>query len=318
MKSRKVYIPLFILFFSFFLISCEKQPDKQTENLGNQNENLYNSNIKNENSSPETKSAPSENQTQKLSKDIPKVNKTTENTTVDKVLDTRMIIKTGTMNIEIDKYDDAEKSILEVVQRNGGIVSSSNVTQNVSGKKQGTISVRIPTDKFDLLLKDINTIGKVTSQNVKSTDVTEEYIDLEARLKTQKELESRIIKLLQEKARDLSDIITLEDKLASIRKNIESVEGRMKFLKNQSDFSTLSINLFEPSILVTSTGGGFFSELWDSVKSGLQGFTKILGGLIMVIIAFLPIIVIALIIFWIIRKIIKRKKAKKLAENQKQ
>ena len=222
----------------------------------------------------------------------------------------RMIIRTGSMGVEVEKYDDAEKIVADVVKKNGGYISNTNSSQNSSGKKQGTLVLKVPADKYDALISEVSVVGKVMSQNINANDITEEFIDLEAREKTQKELEQRLLKLLSEKTARLTDVVEVEQKLASVRQVIESLDGRLRYLKNQSDMSTLTLSLYEPAMLTTSSGGGFFYELGQGVKSGLRGFTDILRGMITLIIALLPIIILVLIIFWIIKRIIKKRKVK--------
>jgi hypothetical protein len=227
------------------------------------------------------------------------------------VKDQRMIIRTGSLSIEVDKFDDAENKINDVVKKYSGFIANSKSTVNSSGNKSGTITVKVPADKYDALIAEVTKIGKVMSQNIQANDVTEEYVDLESRLKTQKELEQRLIKLLNEKASKLSDVIEVEEKLASVRQKIESFEGKMKLLKSQSDLSTLTISVYEPSMISTSSGGGFFYELGQAVKKGLSGFTNVLAVSITFLIAIIPLAGFALIIFWIIRKIIRKRRVSK-------
>lgn len=223
----------------------------------------------------------------------------------------RMIIRSGNMSIEIEKFDDTERIISEKVSQAKGFITNSTSNLNASGKKQGIIEVRIPAENYDSFISGIQGIGKVMSQNISGRDVTEEYIDLEARQITQRELEKRLIGLLNEKTAKLVDVVEVEEKLSSVRENIERTEGRMRFLKNQSAFSTLKISLFEPSVLQTSTGGGFFYELGQAVKKGLNGFTEILAGLITFFIAFLPVLIFIGIIAVILRKILVNRKRRK-------
>ncbi|MDD5362679.1 MAG: DUF4349 domain-containing protein [Ignavibacteria bacterium] len=246
-------------------------------------------------------------------KEINKTSGITEETskTVDEkipdVKQQRMIIKIGTMNLEVDKYEDAEYKLNEAVKKYGGYVSNAASNQNAAGKKYGSITLKVPADKFDALTADATAIGKVMSQNIQASDITEEYVDLEARLKTQKELEQRLIKLLNEKASRLAEVIEVEEKLASVRQKIESIEGRMKLLKSQSDLSTLTVSVYEPSLLDTSSGGGFFYELGQAVKKGLKGFTNVLAASITVIIAIIPILIFVVFVIWVIRKIFFKK-----------
>ncbi|MCX7833359.1 MAG: DUF4349 domain-containing protein, partial [Ignavibacteria bacterium] len=222
----------------------------------------------------------------------------------------RLVIKTGKVSIEVEKYDESEKKVNEITSKYNGYVASSNSSLTAAGKKQGVITLKVPAEKFDLLIAEITSIGKVLSSNISASDVTEEYIDLEARLKTQKELEERLLKLLSEKATKLSDVLEVEEKLSSVRQKIESVEGKMKYLKSQASYSTLTISLYEPNLLETSTGGGFFYELWEAIKTGLRGLAKVLIFLIVAIIVIIPFALFALLILWIIRRM-KRKAEQK-------
>ncbi|MCB0720792.1 MAG: DUF4349 domain-containing protein [Ignavibacteriae bacterium] len=217
----------------------------------------------------------------------------------------RLIIRTGTMNLEIETYGEAETKINDLVKNLNGYTSASSSSLNAAGKKQGSITIKVPAEKFDELVAKLGEIGTIASQNISSNDVTEEYIDLEARLKTERELEQRLISLLDTKAGSLSDIIEIEGKLATVRQKIESVEGRMKFLRTQAAYSTLTVSVFEPSLLDTSSGGGFFYEIGQAFKQGLEGFTDVLKAIIVVAIALLPLLVFLAIVVYIVIRIIK-------------
>jgi hypothetical protein len=243
------------------------------------------------------------------------IEKQTGNITTDQGLQIkdvtkRMVIRIGTMSVEVEKFDDAAKTVADVVKKNGGYISNTTSSQNSSGKKQGTLVLKVPADKYDALIAEVSTVGKVMNQNINANDITEEYIDLEARQKTQKELEQRLLKLLAEKTARLTDVVEVEQKLAAVRQTIESIDGRMRYMRNQSEMSTLTLSLYEPAILQTSSGGGFFYELGQGIKAGLRGFTDILKGMITLFIALLPIIILILIIYWIVRRIIKKRKQK--------
>jgi hypothetical protein len=225
--------------------------------------------------------------------------------------DKRMIIRTGTMSIEADSYDETEAKIKDIVKNFGGYLTNSNSKLNADGKKQGSITIRVATEKFDAMISELSKTGKVMNQNITGMDVTEEYMDTDARLKTQRKLESRLLKLLEEKTARLTDVVEVEQKLANVRENIEKTEGRMKYLKDQASYSTLTVSVYEPSLLNTSSGGGFFYELGQGVKKGLSGFTSVLAGLITVVIALLPLIIIALIIIYLVMRYLKKRKLAK-------
>jgi major membrane immunogen (membrane-anchored lipoprotein) len=227
------------------------------------------------------------------------------------VLKERMIIRTGTMNLETENFDESEKAIKDLASRFSGYITNSGSSVNTSGKKQGTIEARIPSQNYDSFVSEAGKSGKVMSVNINGNDITEEYIDIDARCKTQKALEERLIKLLEEKTARLTDVVEVEEKLADVRSQIESMEGRMRFLKSQSDFSTLTVSLFEPSLLQTSTGGGFFYEIEEAFGKGLNGFTEVLSGLITFIVAFSPVFIIGLLLYVTLRRYFRNRKIKK-------
>lgn len=295
-----------LLFLSLFMLysGCQHKDKEATNTSPQLNTSEDRETIKTD--APLTSSK----QTSELKLDEKKSGNITEQGTEIKDVTKRMIIKTGTMGIEVDKYDDAAVKVNEIVKKYGGYVSNTTSSQNSSGKKQGTLVLKVPADKYEALVSETSTLGKVMTQNINANDVTEEYIDLEARLKTQKELEQRLIKLLAEKTARLTDVVEVEQKLASVRQVIESIDGKMRYMRNQSEMSTLTLSLYEPAILVTSSGGGFFYELGQGVKKGLRGFTDILSGMIMLLIALLPVIIFVLVILWIIRKVIRNRKKK--------
>lgn len=300
MKTLVIYLVLPVL-LAFLVLGCEEKSEKQPLNVDKSSESLQKSDAGNN----ENLSVNSGNRTE------------TKSITDDKLpdlKDQRMIIKTGLLSLETDKYDNAEVKIIEAVKIQGGFISNTKSSVNASGSKSGTITAKVPSDKFDLLVKNISMIGKVMNENIHSNDVTEEYIDLETRIKTQKELEQRLLKLLDEKAVKLSDVIEIEEKLASVRLQIEGIEGKLKLLKSQSDLSTLTINVYEPSMISTSSGGGFFYELGQAVRKGLSGFTGVLAVSISIFIAIIPILIFAYLIYRIIKAVLNRKTKIKAAK----
>lgn len=224
----------------------------------------------------------------------------------------RLIIRSGIISIETNNFDETVKKISGAVLSFQGVVSNTSSEMNAGGKKQGSVTARIPSDKFDAFISEINETGRVMSQNISGNDVTEEYIDLDARQKTQRELERRLLELLSQKTAGLSDVVEVEQKLSGVRENIEKTEGRMKFLKDQSAFSTLTVNLYEPSMLQTSSGGGFFYEIEEGFKKGLEGFTEILSSLVTFVIAFSPVIIFLLLFTYFLKKYFANKKIKEL------
>src|SRR5919202_523761 len=116
-----------------------------------------------------------------------------------------------------------------------------------------TMEARVPAAQFDAAMKEIRAVGsRVTAEKITGQDVTEEYIDLEARLRTQRALEAQLLDITKQ-ARQVSDAITVERELTNVRTEIERVEGRRRFLENQSSLSTINVTLRPPAPLVATT-----------------------------------------------------------------
>ncbi|MBN8584373.1 MAG: DUF4349 domain-containing protein [Ignavibacteria bacterium] len=309
MKLTKTLILAFILPFVVALNACQEQSDKNT--LSQEQPREFKTDAPTGTtdieSSPKNKEFTiGENKSDGTLKQI-NYQQPTENTTPQ---DKRMIIRTGTMSIENDSFDETELKAKEIAKNLGGFITNSTAQVNQSGKKQGTLTIRVQADKYDALLAELAKTGKVMNQNITGRDVTEEYVDAEARLKTQRELETRLLQLLAEKTANLTAVVEVEQKLANVRENIEKTEGRMRMLKDQASFSTITLSIYEPAILNTSSGG-FFYELERGFEKGLTGFTKVLAGIITFVIAMAPILAILGFIVYIVVRVIKKRKVVK-------
>lgn len=305
MKKISLFTTIAVLFIFAVIIGCGQ---KEQQNSSNRNITLTDLGEPPgiESTEPGLNLTAGVQKIQNTNYDLPKTDQLQYNTQ-----DKRMIIRSGTMSIEVDKYDETEGKIKDIVSRFSGYLTNTKSQLNANGKKQGTISIRIPSDKFDVVRAELAKIGKVMNENITGNDVTDEYMDLDARQKTQHQLEQRLLKLLDEKTAKLTDVVEVEQKLSSVRETIEKTEGRMKYLRDQASYSTLAISVYEPSMLITSTGGGFFYEMGESFSKGLSGFTMILSGIITVVIALLPLLLIAgIIIYFTVRHFKKRKLSK--------
>ena len=316
MIKRQLVLLAFILPFLAAMVACN-QKNGTTENTTEPQ--IFQQFSKQDVDAPKDEKAPNttgtvdnnglnkNSETFKQKSDVTQVNYNEPNQDFN-TQDKRMIIRSGTMSVEVDKYDDTESRIKQIVNSVNGYVTNSTSNLNTAGKKQGTITIRVASGKFDDLISELSKIGKVMNENISGKDVTEEYMDADARVKTQRELESRLLKLLAEKTASLTSVVEVEQKLAAVRENIERTEGRMKYLKDQASYSTLAVSVYEPSMVQTSTGGGFFYELGESVKRGLKGFTSVLSGIITTIIALSPILAILGLVGYLIVRYIKKRK----------
>lgn len=201
----------------------------------------------------------------------------------------RMIVRTGDMSLVVDNVVDARDEITQLAVRFGGYVVSSRI----SGEEQemkGWISIRVPDDRFEQALTELRDLAvRVNSESTSSEDITEEYIDLESRLRNAEATESQYLALL-EKAEDVEDILRIYESLSRVRSEIEQLKGRMRYLEQISSLSLISVYL-EPAATDKSLVGAGWSAL-EILKSAVRGiitFGQWLGILAIWLLIFTPI-----------------------------
>tara|TARA_R110002049_G_scaffold307558_3_gene508409 strand:- start:625 stop:1407 length:783 start_codon:yes stop_codon:yes gene_type:complete len=179
----------------------------------------------------------------------------------------RKLIKEGNVSFETKNVNETRKNIFEAVNKFKGYISSDQEYKS-SDRKSNTVIIRIPADNFDNLLNDATQgIEKFDSKDIKVKDVTEEFLDIQARVKTKKELELRYIELLK-KAKNVTEILEIEKQIGQLRSEIESIEGRLTYLKARVSFSTLTMTFYERIPNQTEFGQKFkqaFSNGWDNL-----------------------------------------------------
>lgn len=156
----------------------------------------------------------------------------------------KKIIRDGNVGVEVDDYKLFRIKVDSVVASLNGYISNDNLYNNDESINCDLV-VRIPEKNFDRFLSYLDRgEAKTLYKNVSSRDVTEEFIDIEARLKNKKSIEKRYAQLLS-KARSVKDILEIEEKLRVIREEIESTQGRLNYLSSQVSFSTIHLSIIQ-------------------------------------------------------------------------
>jgi hypothetical protein len=226
----------------------------------------------------------------------------------------RKIIRDATLTLEVDEPGKAAERVNSIAESHGGFVVSSESRQEAAGRRGKayeifTVQLRVPSAQFDATLKDIRaTAGEVTAEKVSGKDVTEEYIDLEARLRTQRALEAQLLDIMKG-AREVSDAISVQKELTNVRTEIERVEGRRRFLESQSSLSTISVTLRPPAPLVATTG--FFHSIGEAFGDGVDIAAAVVLFLIRAALALLPVVIFLVlpayfILRWLLRRVNRR------------
>jgi hypothetical protein len=179
----------------------------------------------------------------------------------------RLIVRTGQASIEVDSLKPSMAELRRIVQRVGGFVADASVQSGRNQIRSATLQVKVPSDRFDDLTAGLEPLGRLQFVNVGAQDVSEEFVDLTARVANGQRLEDRLVELLRTRTGKLQDVLTVERELARIREEIERMEGRLRFLKTSAQLSTLSINLFEPPPLFKAAWRNFVGILAGAIAS---------------------------------------------------
>lgn len=196
----------------------------------------------------------------------------------------RKLIKEGWITFETDDLAAARGRIEHAISRYKGYLSSDQESDG-GNRISTTLVVRVPAAQFDSLLAAVSEgVKRFEDKNIQVKDVTAEFLDIQARLKTKKELEARYLALLQQ-AKSVSEILEIEKQAGELRAEIESIEGRLKYLSNQVGFSTLTITVYEQVSRATGFGQEFqegFSSGWKNLIWFFVGLTHIWPFLVLI------------------------------------
>lgn len=171
----------------------------------------------------------------------------------------RMLIWRAYLTLEVRDVAAGVGKAAEVAEQFGGYVES----KSEESQSSGSLLLRIPADRFRSAVGVLEGFGKVTRKSVSGQDITEQYVDIEARLKTKKKLRDRLQQLLQ-KAKDVKDVIAIETELNRVQSDIDSMEARMRVLKGQVDYATIEVSLEKKKVL--GPLGYLFKGLWWGIE----------------------------------------------------
>ncbi len=205
----------------------------------------------------------------------------------------RKIIRNADLSIETNAPAEGQRRITSLAESRGGFVVNSETKQT---DKEGapsqpdttiTLVVRVPSTQFGAMLDDIRKTGsRVRQEKITGQDVTEEYVDLEARVKTKKALEAQFLEIMKRAGR-ISDALDVQTQLAEVRTDIERLEGRRRLLENQSSLSTITVTLQPPALFLHTSG--FFHNMKEAFGDGVDVAASITLALIRFAIVMIPI-----------------------------
>lgn len=198
----------------------------------------------------------------------------------------RKIVRTATLELSVEDVGGAVQEIDTIATTAGGFVSGSSVStlpgdgdDDTPRTQTATITIRVPSDAYAGVMAKLRGIAEeVTSETSDATEVTEEYTDLQSRLRNLEATERAYLELLS-KATGIPDILTVQDRLNSVRGEIEQVQGRINVLDDLTDLATITLKLSVPAVAAQTDSKGWAEEAWSTSWEASQGAAIVLGTL---------------------------------------
>ena len=213
------------------------------------------------------------------------------------------VIKTAQLRFGTQNLENSFLTIYKATKTYKAYIQNDNSGTDY-GSVYRNITLRIPNNNFDVFIAEISKgVSHFDKKEINAEDVTEEFVDVEARLKAKHTLENRYLELLK-KANKVSEILEIEKELAAIREEIEAAEGRLKYLENRVSMSTISIEMYTEKPEGNGTTVSFGSKMWNAIKSGFNGLSSFFLGMLHI----WPFILIFVVLFFFVRRKIRNKK----------
>jgi hypothetical protein len=178
----------------------------------------------------------------------------------------RKIIRDLDVRMQVKDVDVFLRALDEMARASGGYVADRDVSRQDNGGRSGSVTVRLAAGKVDGTGEALHALGKVESESLKAEDISEQYYDLAARIHSAQLLETRLSELLSQKAGKLTEIMEVEAKLASVRENIEQLQGKQRRWDDQVELATIRI-AFHVDALPPVVAASFGSELFEAARS---------------------------------------------------
>ena len=220
----------------------------------------------------------------------------------------KKIIKNGSISIKTNDIAKSKSKIDQIVKKLNAYYDSEEFNNSEQAISFDLI-IRIPSNEFEKTLQLLEQgEDEITNKSIHANDVTEEFVDLETRLKNKKAYLEKYKQLLS-RASTIKDILEIEENVRVIQEEIESKEGRLKYLSDQVAYITLSINLYKEKDYIFKPEQNI--SFFEKVKSSLSKGWNLVIDFILWIINIWPILIILSLAYYVIKKIIKKRRDKK-------
>ena len=233
--------------------------------------------------------------------------------------DSRKLIRNVDLSFETTDFDTFVQDIQSKTTALGGYIESSDVSGNVytDRRRSAYFTLRIPKPQVDSFLSFAEGEANLTRKYEYTQDITLQYHDTESRKKALQAEYDRLLELMA-KAESVDAVIAIEQRLSEIRYQLDSFESDLRRYDNQVDYSTVTVDVSETTVLTASENSGFWSRVQANLESNLEDLGDAVTSFLIWFLASIPVLLVFAILFFIIYHVVKmirnRRKSRKAAK----
>jgi len=218
----------------------------------------------------------------------------------------RKIIYTGNVDLVVPDLDAATQKLEKLVEEHRGFVSHSDVHGTKGERRTATWTIRVPVEEYQAVKEALPKLGEMISIRTDSQDISEEYYDLEARLKNKQVEEKRLLEHLQKSTGKLEEILAVEKELSRVREEIERFQGRLNKLSNLASLTTITVTVQEIKDYVPPSSPTFRTSVnrtFDDSASSLGSFLRNVFLFMVALVPWLPLLAVVIgVPWWLLRR----------------
>ncbi|MEV8567499.1 DUF4349 domain-containing protein [Streptomyces sp. NPDC051322] len=217
------------------------------------------------------------------------------------------IIRTAELSVEVKDTEKALNDARTAAEDAGGFVGNESTERDGGGQVRSTVVLRVPQDKYDAVLSELQGSGTLLSRKADAEDVTDQVVDVKSRIASQRASVARV-RTLMDQADQLSDVVSLEGELSSREAELESLLAQQASLRDRTDLATITLNLSEPAKNRQTKeekkddGPGFL----DALGGGWHAFVVVLKWIVIVVAAVAPFAAV-IAAFWLLRRLLGKR-----------
>jgi hypothetical protein len=218
----------------------------------------------------------------------------------------RRVIRTGAVAIEVEKFEETARRVLSIAEAAGGFVADSSYVEE-EGRPRGSFVLRVPASRFSEVVRQVETLGTVQRRQIGGQDVTEEFIDIEARVRNLERQEARLLTFM-DRATKIPDLMAVEQEVGRVRGEIERLTGRLRLLANRVEFATIQAEVTQKRR--KSSGFWDFEQTLTRIQTAFLNTVRQLLGVVEGLAAFaaalVPVVLLGAIGWSLLRRAMRR------------